>query len=243
MTYPKTDEEWEQLAECIVTKHPSVSPEYVGGLTVDATQTIFSWYKGEDRRRALDKRQRARDDLMELAKEARCISGVGSVRACYYWEATNMAIGEIAQSSTERESLTAAVQDARNTLDKDFRHWKNNHVVIKVFTQSPGERYGLTYEPVHTESFWVSEYRPSEFIGGVGYVGQRVRYGMYETPSSRPFPQTYGDWVNLAEDIKAKDPSVAFMVNAALEDISNETEYADPQKRWLVNKAGELGIG
>jgi len=58
----------------------------------------------------------------------------------------------------------------------------------------------------------------------------------------RPFPETYGDWVNLAEDIKTKDPGSVFMVNAALQDIASETEYADEQKRWLVNKGGELGI-
>ena len=79
MTYPRTDEDWERLAECIVTRRPGVSPELVGGFTVDATATIFTWYKGEERRKALDERQYARDRLMELAREAGCLSELGGL--------------------------------------------------------------------------------------------------------------------------------------------------------------------
>jgi len=73
MEYPRTDEDWEKLAECIVTKDPGISPEIVGGLTVDATATIFSWYKGEERTKALVIRQYGRDRLIELAKGAGCL--------------------------------------------------------------------------------------------------------------------------------------------------------------------------
>lgn len=59
---------------------------------------------------------------------------------------------------------------------------------------------------------------------------------------SRPYPETYGDWVDLAEDIKEKDPNSASRVNGAMYDISEETRLAEEQKRWLVEKARELGI-
>lgn len=64
---------------------------------------------------------------------------------------------------------------------------------------------------------------------------------VYEQPS-RTFPQTQGDWINLAADIKEKDPGSIFMVNAAMCDITEETGFAEEQKRWLMQKAGELGI-
>lgn len=60
--------------------------------------------------------------------------------------------------------------------------------------------------------------------------------------TGRLFPKSYSDWVDLSEDIKSRDPSIAFMVNAALGDIADETKHADEQKRWLIGKAGELGI-
>ena len=73
MDYPKTDDDWEKLAECIVTKHTGVFPETVGELTVGATATIFGWYKGEERSHALTDRQYARERLVRLAKEAGCL--------------------------------------------------------------------------------------------------------------------------------------------------------------------------
>ena len=59
------------------------------------------------------------------------------------------------------------------------------------------------------------------------------------------FPKTYGDWVNMAENIKEKYPDDTVMiasVNYQLRHISEETEEADEAKRWLVERAGELGI-
>ncbi len=73
MKYPRTDDDWEKLAECIVTKDPLVAPERVGRLTVDATQTIFSWYKGEERTQALAVRQYGRDRLIELGEGTGCL--------------------------------------------------------------------------------------------------------------------------------------------------------------------------
>lgn len=84
---------------------------------------------------------------------------------------------------------------------------------------------------------------PSELIGGVGYVGQRVRHGMYERPSPRLFPQTDADWWNLAEDIKEKDRPSWDAVNGALLTMRDGSGSAvDDAKRWLVEKAGELNI-
>ncbi len=74
----------------------------------------------------------------------------------------------------------------------------------------------------------------------------------------RPFPSTYGDWVDLAEDIKARypdDPVMRATANFSLQQILEWEQYTRPPdeqevaeksaneaKRWLINKAGELGI-
>lgn len=55
-------------------------------------------------------------------------------------------------------------------------------------------------------------------------------------------PKTYGDWSDLGMSIKEKDPSLSDKVNNALGKISEGTPDADEAKRWLVNKAGELGV-
>lgn len=220
MSYPRTDEEWERLAECIVTRYPSVSPELVGAFTVDATQTIFTWYKGEERSKALYERQYARDRLMELARETGCLVGV------YYWEVTNMVTGERLESGKRQESIKSAVQDAKRELRRGFQYFGDNHLVIKVFDKSPDERAGLTLEPVLMESFWVSS-NPSDVSAG------------------RPFPETYGDWVSLGMDIKEKDPDIGTIaqVNNALISIADDRPDAEEAKQWLVEKAGELNIG
>ena len=60
----------------------------------------------------------------------------------------------------------------------------------------------------------------------------------------RPFPKTYGYWVELAISIKEKDPTVgiAVQVNTALQHISDEDGEAEQSKRWLTSKAGKLGV-
>lgn len=62
-------------------------------------------------------------------------------------------------------------------------------------------------------------------------------------------PKTYGDWVDLAEDIKAKypdDPVMRANVNYFLQQIAQEAEdsrKAEESRRWFIKIAGELGIG
>ncbi len=151
MDYPKTDEDWEKLAECIVMKQTGVLPEAIGSLTVEATATIFSWYRGEERSNALSKRADARHDLIKYGKRAGCLE--------------------------EREEIK---------------------------------------------------------------LGER----MIEVPLGRPVPQTYGDWVNLAEDIKDKVDTPEYAeINHHLCVIQGITEGdAEYSKRWLTRIAGELGI-
>ncbi len=76
-------------------------------------------------------------------------------------------------------------------------------------------------------------------------IAEEQHYGMpqgYMPEGRRPSPKTYGDWVSLAEDIKAKDPDLSYLVNNHLLQISDNTCEAEEAKRWLVSKAGELGI-
>lgn len=144
----------------------------------------------------------------------------------HYWEVTNMATGEILQSGKRYELIGYAVRDAKKELRRGYQHYGDDHLVIKVFDKSPDERAGLTLEPEYSESFWVKpEAGPPR-------------------PPSRPFPQSYGDWVSLGMDIKEKDPTVgtAAWVNMALQHIADNDEDAEQSKRWLVDKAGELGI-
>lgn len=67
--------------------------------------------------------------------------------------------------------------------------------------------------------------------------------GFMPTESPRPFPKTYGDWVNLAEDIKVKTTLYNQSVNSKLGIIGGlEEGDVDDAKRWLVGKARELSI-
>lgn len=82
----------------------------------------------------------------------------------------------------------------------------------------------------------------------VKFVGEEpevLRLGeeMIEVPLGRPFPKTFGDWVDLAEAIKEKDQSLSPDVNENLGYIFTEDPaQSEDAKRWLVGKAGELGI-
>lgn len=60
----------------------------------------------------------------------------------------------------------------------------------------------------------------------------------------RPVPKTYGDWVDLGEDIKQADPSVgtATAVNKALQSIMSNSPDIDNAKRTLINLAAKLRI-
>jgi len=63
-------------------------------------------------------------------------------------------------------------------------------------------------------------------------------------PKHRPFPRSYADWADLGTDIRVrdKDPVLADKINEFLTQIYEEMPGADDAKRWLVQKAGELGI-
>ncbi|GAI49713.1 unnamed protein product, partial [marine sediment metagenome] len=50
------------------------------------------------------------------------------------------------------------------------------------------------------------------------------------------------DWADLGIDIGVKDPSIKDEVYSALTKIYENAPDADDAKRWLVAKAGELGI-
>lgn len=64
------------------------------------------------------------------------------------------------------------------------------------------------------------------------------------TVGKRRFPQTYDDWVSLAYDIKEKDKKIDTWakVYECLNSIAFDEPDIDDAKRWLVDKAGELGI-
>ena len=89
----------------------------------------------------------------------------------------------------------------------------------------------------------------------VGYVGMETTgYPPGPAVHKRSFPQTYGDWVDLAESIKTRytdDPVGRAVVNYSLGIIAREGETmpvleegeVDDAKRWLTEEAGRLGIG
>jgi len=110
----------------------------------------------------------------------------------------------------------------------------------RVHRRDTGHMTMIGYEPAIVMSGEMVEAPLTPSLGLASHTGAR---------EVRPFPQTYGDWVNLAEDIKAKyyfdDPASRAAVNYQLRYIGEETEYpteAREAKRWLVEKAGELGI-
>lgn len=154
----------------------------------------------------------------------------------YYWEVVNNDTGEILQHHTAYTTVSLAVQYAKDHLRTDFSHYANNALVIKVFTGSPTERMSVPYDvypAVYTENYYM-----------VGEAWDAV-----QPTGGRPLPQTYGDWVNLGMDIKEKagmdDYETTAQVNRQLEHIFNEDSEpsaAQLSKRWLSNKATELGI-
>lgn len=69
---PKDYGHWEEMAEHIVTHSTVITPEEVGVLLEEATSPIVSWYKGDERRRALEAKRVARERLTQLAKDSGC---------------------------------------------------------------------------------------------------------------------------------------------------------------------------
>lgn len=213
MGYPRTDEEWVKLAECVVMKDPVISPEVVGGLSVDATTTIFSWYKGEERRKALVLRQYGRERLIELGKGAGCIPKEYEVEPP--WEQPREAV-EHGSYVIFTNLDTGETKRYFNIFPPDSPEVVSAAMLIKPSLE---ERWGKNIK---------FEIAPVEKLppGGV----------------SRLFPKTYGDWVDLACSIKERDPSpeTVTRVNVSLFNISEKDD--DDAKRWLIEKAGELGI-
>lgn len=214
MDYPRTDDDWVKLAECIVTRDPGISPEVVGALSVDATTTIFSWYEGEERRKALVLRQYGRDRLIELGKQTGCLAELGEeppwmrprevVEHGSYVIFTNLDTGETKQyynvNPPDSEEVVSAAMFIKPILEE---RWDRN---IK-FDIVPAEKLPAE-QPEHIAP-------------------------------DRLLPKTYGDWVDLAEDIKEKylgDASTRESANKALQHIADEDELADESKRWLVAK-------
>lgn len=88
-------------------------------------------------------------------------------------------------------------------------------------------------------------YMPPEYLlvpRADGYTD--VKFATEVGGLERPVPQTYGDWVNLAESIKTATPDLdtQYTTNLHLQEIAIEGPNQDAAKRWLVEKAGELGI-
>ena len=82
---------------------------------------------------------------------------------------------------------------------------------------------------------------PTSLLGGAGMPTH-----IPGTGGKRQVPTTYGEWTELAEDIKDRYPldsperaEVNFQLGILLE---LEEGRPDDAKRWLVGKAGELGI-
>ena len=140
----------------------------------------------------------------------------------FYEELLEEARGEIKARNSYRE--------LSRRLEEAGFHYESN----KVQTIS-------SEEDRHSDLFMVmaldlqSEQGPEEI---------KLSGKMIEVKLERPFPKTYGDWVNLAEIIKEKHPDLIMSesVNFRLLHISNEDSLAEDSKRWLMEKADELGI-
>ena len=107
--------------------------------------------------------------------------------------------------------------------------------------------------PTVSESIRRAERAFSEIANTLTAISAELGFGMFreeplgadgvsEQLPGYPSPRVYGDWVNLAEDIKARDPSLASKVNYNLGLILHDLPGSENAKRWLTRKAGELGI-
>lgn len=162
---------------------------------------------------------------------------IGEEIEVHYWEVTNMVTGAVVPTITPSRTIAEAVAQAKYTMDTQFPQYADEHLVIKIFSRSPDERFGVTYEPEYTES-----YRREE-------APKRVFERFHELESSRLFPQTYGDWVSLGMDIKEKagidDYETTAEVNRQLNHIYEEEQdpkIAQEAKRALTELAGKFGI-
>lgn len=135
----------------------------------------------------------------------------------YSWRVTNIGTGEMYDSTEEYVSVLDAEGGGRSFVATELRRM----YVPRGYRLQVLNRWG---EVVHTVAP-----APGEVV---------------ERPP-RPFPQTYGDWVNLGMDIKEKSPDITTVaeVNKALISIAEDKPgVAEDAMRYLVQKAGELGI-
>lgn len=92
-------------------------------------------------------------------------------------------------------------------------------------------------------------------LSGQGETGQayieRIEYALGRMRPSqivqhRAFPQTDREWEDLGYDIEAKLPGIGTEIYSVRDAVAIATGKregdADEAKRWLVRKAGELGI-
>ncbi len=174
------------------------------------------------------------------------ISGGGITGVSYYWEVSNMVTGKWMEYYKEYPTQDQALQAAKDIYADTYPDAVNQHLVIKIFSKSPEARAGLTYEPEITKSYWISGEKTYQ------QIAEEQHYGMpqgYMPEGHRPFPQTYGDWVSLGENIKTKagidDFKTTAEVNEHLYHIYKEEQdpaTAQVAKRWLAGKAAELGV-
>lgn len=155
--------------------------------------------------------------------------------------------------STDGETYSATVNDGlRKSMDEeryavqvykeraDVARDDGDNVTAQLWEHIAEEERGH-YNEFKDRLYAIEPMRKYKNIGG----GVESVYMLKEESTSRLFPKTYGDWVNLAEDIKAKcldDPVGRSNVNYQLQQIAGETKDVAEAKRWLLQKAAELGI-
>lgn len=220
--YPKTDEDWVNLAECIVTKIDYPSPEEVGELSVEATTTIFSWYKGAERQTIVARRDAARKRMIELGVQAGCLQARQLPELGHPDPMKQYALYD---TSTSKTTILAIQDELR--LDGHYGYIDESGGVYALYIEVPQERERAEYEEV------------------LDRISQPLTQP--EEQLRRPFPSTDGDWIDLAEDIKDKLARVAspdYYTATHQLGIILTLEEGNPEdaKRWLVEKAGELGI-
>lgn len=115
--------------------------------------------------------------------------------------------------------------------------------VARLHRRDTGHMTIIGYEPELTEE----EKRSKRVVGGAHEVLDRISQPLdIEGLQHRPFPETYSDWVSLGVDIKEKvgidDFETTTRVNLTLGHIDKDDELAEEAKRWLSNKAAELGL-
>ena len=161
----------------------------------------------------------------------------------FYWEVTDNTVGRVAPSEVRYGDILSAVLDAEKHIREDLSTEEQNHIlIIKVFDKSLEERRAGTFTPVYTETFGQE---PSDTVFLAGDPRRPPRTPpLWETPGGVKFPDSLGEWIELAELIKVKVPGLTNETNEHLNTILLTPEDADVDvaKQWLVDKGRDLGI-